>query len=69
MIRAQTLLAELGFAPGAVDGRMGRRIAAAISDFQPQKKMAVDGRLEGRLLAALESRAAGPAERDATPAP
>jgi peptidoglycan hydrolase-like protein with peptidoglycan-binding domain len=66
--RVQTLLTKLGYAPGVVDGHMGRRTAAAIKDFQRQEAMAVDGQLTGGLLAALESRAAGPAESDAASA-
>ena len=60
--RMQTLLSELGYSPGPVDGVMGRRTAAAISDFQRREGLAVDGRPTSGLLAALESRAAGPDE-------
>ena len=69
VVRVQTLLTELGYAPGIVDGRMGRRTAAVISDFQRQDGMVVDGRLTGRLLAALESRAARPGESSAVSDP
>jgi peptidoglycan hydrolase-like protein with peptidoglycan-binding domain len=67
--RVQVLLTELGYAPGPVDGRMGRRTAAAISAFQKKEGLGVDGRLTGGLLTALESRAAAPAERVAVPTP
>jgi len=66
--RLQTLLTELGYQPGPVDGLMGRRTAAAIRAFQKQHAMFVDGRPTLRLLTALESRAAGPVERDTKPA-
>ena len=67
--RVQALLTELGYSPGPVDGRMGRRTAAAISDFQRREGLPVDGRPTSGLLAALESRAAGTADGDAAPAP
>jgi len=67
--QVQTLLTELGFAPGPVDGRMGRRTAAAISEFQRREGLAVDGVLTGSLVAALESRVVGSADSGTAPAP
>ena len=67
--RVQTLLAELGYEPGAIDGLMGRRTASAIRAFQKAEGLAVDGRLSADLVAALETRAAPPAaDREAAPA-
>ena len=57
--QVQALLTELGYAPGPVDGRMGRRTTAAISEFQRREGLAVDGQPTGSLLAALQTRASG----------
>ena len=47
---------------------MGRRTAAAIKEFQRRERLAVNGRLSSRLLSALETRAAPPAESNTAPA-
>lgn len=65
----QVLLTELGHAPGPVDGLLGRRTVAAIREFQRREGMPVDGRPTDRLLAALQSRAAGTAHGDVAPVP
>ncbi len=57
--RVQTLLSELGYDPGSVDGRMGQRTAAAIKAFQEKEGISVDARMSAGLLAQLELRAAG----------
>lgn len=67
--RVQALLTQLGYTPGPVDGLMGRRTRAAISDFQRREGLPVDGRPTQSLLAALESRAAGPADSAVASAP
>ncbi len=65
--RVQSLLTELGYAPGSVDGRMGKLTAAAIREFQRREGLGIDGRLTGSLLAALEARAAAPVAGDVAP--
>ncbi|MGB5737535.1 MAG: DUF748 domain-containing protein [Thiohalocapsa sp.] len=52
----QTLLAELGYQPGPIDGLMGRRTRSAISAFQTAEGFAVDGRVSADLVAALRER-------------
>ncbi|MGB5560829.1 MAG: DUF748 domain-containing protein [Sedimenticolaceae bacterium] len=59
--RVQSLLTGLGYAPGPVDGRMGKRTAAAIQAFQRREGLAVDGQASIRLLAALQAKADGTA--------
>lgn len=59
LAKVQTLLIELGYDPGSVDGRMGQRTATAIKAFQKKAGITVDGRMSSGLLAALEHRAAG----------
>lgn len=67
--RAQTLLSELGYDPGAIDGLMGPRTVAAIRSFQGAEGLSADGRLTDRLLAALAARASGSTDTPAaTPA-
>ncbi|MCP3871181.1 MAG: DUF748 domain-containing protein [Gammaproteobacteria bacterium] len=61
--RVQTLLTQLGHNPGPIDGRMGKRTAAAIRQFQQNQGMTIDGRATTSLLTALESGVAGPGER------
>jgi peptidoglycan hydrolase-like protein with peptidoglycan-binding domain len=56
--RVQTLLTELGYDPGAVDGWMGQRTARAIKAFQTKEGITVDGLMSAGLLAQLELRAA-----------
>ncbi len=64
--RVQSLLTKLGYNPGPVDGRMGRRTNAAISAFQRREGLDVDGRLSSPLLMALEARAEMPDNADVT---
>ena len=61
---AQTLLTEIGYAPGPVDGQMGRRTVAAIKAFQQREGLTVDGRLTESLLTALQNRAAKPSAEE-----
>lgn len=44
--RAQTALLYLGFNPGPVDGRPGRRTRSALTAFQTQRQLAVSGELD-----------------------
>ena len=56
----QQLLSELGFDPGPINGRPGRKTAQAIRAFQKSRGLPVDGkaslRLVGQLRAALKTR-------------
>jgi peptidoglycan hydrolase-like protein with peptidoglycan-binding domain len=65
--RVQTLLAELGYDPGPVDGRSGQRTVTAVKAFQKRERLTVDGRLTESLLAALEARAAEPTVENRDP--
>jgi peptidoglycan hydrolase-like protein with peptidoglycan-binding domain len=53
----QTSLTRRGFDPGPADGRMGPRTRSAISDYQRQHKLLVDGRPSPELLNHLQSEA------------
>lgn len=46
----QQILADLGYAPGPVDGAMGSSTEGAISAFQRDRKIAVTGRISPELL-------------------
>ncbi len=50
---AQYRLAQLGYAPGAIDGKMGARTRKAIRRFQADRGMPVTGRLDAAVLTAL----------------
>ena len=67
--KVQRLLAERGFDPGPVDGRMGPRTSEAIRAFQRREGLAVDGRFSTSLSRALEApkaRADGVSDRPDT---
>jgi peptidoglycan hydrolase-like protein with peptidoglycan-binding domain len=49
----QQVLADLGYAPGPVDGALGGATARAISAFQNDRKMPKTGRITPELLAEL----------------
>jgi peptidoglycan hydrolase-like protein with peptidoglycan-binding domain len=49
----QQTLADLGYAPGPVDGALGRATARAISAFQHDRKMPETGRITPELLREL----------------
>jgi protein involved in polysaccharide export with SLBB domain/peptidoglycan hydrolase-like protein with peptidoglycan-binding domain len=51
--RTQTLLTELGFAPGPVDGKEGPQTASAVRAYQSAAGLATDGRVSTSLLAHL----------------
>lgn len=55
---AQTLLAELGYGPGPVDGLIGPRTRAAVRAFQRDEGAAVDGRITDSLVQRLRARKA-----------
>ncbi len=52
--RLQELLALLGFNPGTIDGIFGPRTRAAVSDFQANCTLPVDGTLTHATLVELE---------------
>ena len=53
----QGRLAALGYDPGPVDGRLGRRTREAVRKFQRDARMSANGRIDDRLLGLLESEA------------
>ena len=53
----QRRLAALGYDPGPVDGRLGRRTRHAVRKFQRDARMFANGRIDDRLLGRLESEA------------
>jgi peptidoglycan hydrolase-like protein with peptidoglycan-binding domain len=48
--QVQQILADLGYAPGAVDGNMGDETERAVSAFQHDRKIAQNGRITPELL-------------------
>jgi peptidoglycan hydrolase-like protein with peptidoglycan-binding domain len=50
----QQILADLGYAPGPIDGALGGSTTRAISAFQRDRKIAVTGRLSPELLRELK---------------
>lgn len=67
MRRVQSLLTELGYDPGPIDGLMGRRTASAIRRFQTAEGLSADGHIEAGLVFALERRAAPSAQIESGP--
>ncbi len=61
---AQFLLTELGFVPGPIDGQAGPLTLAAVSDFQEQAGLAVDGRITQPLVGQLWARVDQAATRE-----
>jgi peptidoglycan hydrolase-like protein with peptidoglycan-binding domain len=53
---AQEALKVQGFDPGPIDGRMGPRTSAAISDYQRKNDIPVTGMLDDATMAKLEVR-------------
>ncbi len=53
--RIQVALAKLGYDPGPVDGKMGKRTAAAIRKYQEKNKLRVDGRPSATLAQRIET--------------
>lgn len=67
---AQTALASLGFYQGAIDGIAGPATAAAVSRFQTERGLAIDGRVTPALFDLIGSApAATPVSRDPATAP
>jgi peptidoglycan hydrolase-like protein with peptidoglycan-binding domain len=50
----QQVLADLGYAPGAIDGAIGTATERAISAFQRDRKIAVSGRISPELLGEIK---------------
>jgi peptidoglycan hydrolase-like protein with peptidoglycan-binding domain len=48
--QVQQILADLGYAPGLVDGTMGDETQRAVSAFQRDRKIAQNGRVTPELL-------------------
>jgi len=48
--RVQQILADLGYAPGPIDGEMGANTASAISAFQRDRNIAETGQITPQLL-------------------
>jgi len=57
--RYQTLLKNLGFDPGPIDGLPGKRTTAAIKSFQKSRGLVADGILGPKTKAALRSASTG----------
>jgi len=53
--RIQMALAKLGYNPGPVDGKMGKRTAAAIRQYQEKNKLLVDGQPSPELAQRIEA--------------
>ncbi len=51
----QQVLADLGYAPGPVDGAMGRETERALTAFQRDRKLTADGRITPELLEEIRS--------------
>ncbi len=54
MKAVQQTLADLGYAPGAVDGAMGAATTHAITAFQHDRKIRETGRISPELMRALK---------------
>jgi Putative peptidoglycan binding domain len=65
---AQRLLAILGYAPGAADGRPGRQTTAAVLAYQSAAGLPVDGQIDAPLLSRLRKDMRSPETR-AAPVP
>ena len=54
VLRVQQVLAELGYAPGIIDGAWGHKTAEAVRAFQRDRNMTATGRLTPGLLAEFQ---------------
>ena len=54
VLRVQQVLAELGYAPGIIDGAWGHKTAEAVRAFQRDRNMTATGRLTPELLAEFQ---------------
>jgi peptidoglycan hydrolase-like protein with peptidoglycan-binding domain len=55
IMKVQQILAELGYAPGPVDGAMGEETERAVSAFQHDRKLTANGRITPELLQEIKS--------------
>ncbi|MEJ8571325.1 peptidoglycan-binding domain-containing protein [Microbaculum marinum] len=51
----QTILADLGYAPGSIDGQIGPSTKRAIEDFEVDRGLPMTGRISKRLLEELSA--------------
>jgi peptidoglycan hydrolase-like protein with peptidoglycan-binding domain len=63
ILKAQRELAELGYAPGAVDGSMGDQTHDAIRAFERDRGLPETGEISARLMEELAKTAGGTASR------
>ena len=54
ILRVQQVLAELGYAPGTIDGQWGEHTADAVRAFQQDRNMTVTGTITPELLGELQ---------------
>ncbi|MGZ5849293.1 MAG: peptidoglycan-binding domain-containing protein [Methyloceanibacter sp.] len=54
MRAVQHILADLGYAPGPIDGAVGSTTERAISAFQRDRKIVVSGRISPELLGEIK---------------
>lgn len=54
ILRVQQVLAELGYAPGVIDGAWGHNTAEAVRAFQRDRNMAMTGTITPELLAEFQ---------------
>jgi localization factor PodJL len=58
MVReAQRILGSLGYDAGPADGHPGNKTLDAVREFERDKGLAVTGRIDGRLMDALQKAA------------
>jgi Putative peptidoglycan binding domain/YMGG-like Gly-zipper len=53
--RIQLALGKLGYEPGPIDGKMGKRTAAAIRQYQEKNKLLIDGHASPELAQRIEA--------------
>jgi len=53
-MQVQRMLADLGYAPGPVDGAWGENTASAVTAFQRDRALAETGQITPELLAEFE---------------
>jgi peptidoglycan hydrolase-like protein with peptidoglycan-binding domain len=58
VLRLQQALSDLGYKPGPVDGAIGKKTRAAITQYQRREQLKADGRATASLLARLERKEA-----------
>ena len=66
---AQQALKDKGFDPGPIDGRMGQRTKAALSEYQGKENLKATGRLDRETKARLTGTAATSGRADTTSPP